>query len=111
RHAAVWGLTRPIDYLIEAGVSVDTVISQRSGLVRNALCVAASRGHEHIVRHLVSRGAKMTINHIGEDSPMHVAVRKKNVNMVRLLVKLGMCPDIYREGMTALVYAVEKGQP
>src|SRR5690606_3789729 len=78
RHAAVWGLTRPIDYLIEAGVSVDTVISQRSGLVRNALCVAASRGHEHIVRHLVSRGARMTISDIGADSPMHVAVRKRN---------------------------------
>lgn len=112
RHAAANGLMRPIDMLLGFGVPIDLVVSTQTGLTRTALCTAAGKGQLDTVRELVRRGAKLGINEVGEDSPLHLAVRKNYVDIIRLLVQeLGVDVDIRRDGHTALHYVVAKARP
>ena len=106
--AAMKGHEHVVLFLLDQGVDVDA----RDGQRRTALLHAIESGQTGVVHCLIKRGANVEAQQLGESrlTPLLLAVRYRNRDIVSLLVKNGAIIDI-RDGewCTPLIRAAQAG--
>lgn len=109
------GSVRATELLLSHGADINAM----SDFGWTPLCMAALSNAE-ITKYLISHGADVNPHkieptkeipcHVGQDTPLHCAVRSDSVNTVKVLVENGALVNVTNEdGMTPLHMAVRNG--
>ncbi len=104
-NAAANGDENEIDKLLNLKVDPNEMDSQ---LGWTALSKAVSCQHLGVVRLLVGKTNSEQVD-LQDETPLHIAARKANIDIVQELLKHGYSPNIATsKGITPLLYAVER---
>ncbi|ETR68954.1 MAG: hypothetical protein OMM_04251 [Candidatus Magnetoglobus multicellularis str. Araruama] len=108
--AACWnGNIDMVKYLIDIGFDISE--KHYGGRGWNVLMIATDKGHTHIVKYLLEKGADFSVK--GTDAgwtPLMLASYKGYIGAVKYLLKKGADPTSKNnEGMNALMYASQEG--
>jgi ankyrin repeat protein len=95
-----------VQLFLDEGVDPDTILFQGSRIETTALYIAASHGHDAIVKLLIEKGANVNIMASGRQ-PLVIAATNNRKTVVRLLLENGADPNARRDNaITALSIAV-----
>ena len=112
-HVAASAWTKQVKKVMEALLEADSNVNLVNKLGRTALHIVSARSNEgeddvNLVRLLRSYGAKIDVKDINGETPLHLAARNGNKNIMNELVRGGsQVSSINKDGLTPL----DLGQP
>lgn len=86
--AVINGSVEEIERLMEQGnVEIDSLAPPEG---RTALFLASLKGHSVIVEYLISKGARMDVTDMYNQSPLEIAIFKEHIGVVSILIENGV---------------------
>ena len=115
-QAAKQGLVDILDMLINAGLEINSLKKRRKRdrLSYAPIHLAAEVGHAEVVQKLIGLGADINKKNNSGDTPLHIAAKSKNPEIIRVLLENGATSSLdvtNKDGLKPLDTAVFFGQP